>query len=101
MILALIRTPPTRDPYKVLRERLITLYTLNIYQPFEALAFLPLYGDQKPSLLINSMLALHPDYYKTDFILFGLFLRHLPINVQSHLLHEKVSDPRVLALKAD
>ena len=31
-ILDLIRAPPARDPYGVLRERLITLYTLNDYQ---------------------------------------------------------------------
>ena len=47
------------------------------------------------------MLALLPDDYKPDFILRGLFLRRLPIDVRSHLLREKVSDPRALALKAD
>ena len=31
-ILDLIRAPPARDPYGVLREHLITLYTLNDYQ---------------------------------------------------------------------
>ena len=73
-ILDLIRAPPAGDPYGVLRERLITLYTLNDYQQFEALVSLPLSGDQKPSHLMNRMLALLPDYYKPDFILRGLFL---------------------------
>ena len=100
-ILDLIRAPPAGDPYGVLREFLITLYMLNDYQRFEALVSLPLYGDQKPSHLMNRMLALLPDDYKPDFILRGLFLRHLHIDVRSHLLREKVSDPRVLALKAD
>ena len=77
------------------------LYTLNDYQWFEALVTLPLSGDQKPSHLMNRMLALRPDDYKPDFILRGLFLRHLPIDVRSHLPHEKVSDPQALALKAD
>ena len=40
------------------------LYTLNDYQRFEALVSLPLSGDQKPSHLINRMLALLPDDYK-------------------------------------
>ena len=31
-ILDLIHTPPAGDPYGVLQERLITLYTLNDYQ---------------------------------------------------------------------
>ena len=94
--LILIRTPPTGDPYGVLRERLITLYMLNDYQPLEAQVSLPLSGDQKPSHLMNRMLALLPDDYKLDFILRGLFLRCLPLDVRSHLLHKKVSDPRAL-----
>ena len=100
-ILDLIRAPPAGDPYVVLRESLITLYTLNDYQHFEALESLPLAKDQKPSHLMNRMLALLPDDCKPDFILRGLFLRRLPIDVFSHLLREKVSDPRALALKAD
>ena len=63
-ILNLIRAPPAGDPYEVLRERLITLYSLNNYQRFEALVSLPLTGDQKPSHLMNRMLALLPDDYK-------------------------------------
>ena len=73
-ILNLIRTPPAGDPYEILREHLMTLYTLNNYQCFEALVSLPLSGDQKPSHLMNRMLALLPDDYKPDFILRGLFL---------------------------
>ena len=77
------------------------LYMLNDYQGFEALVSLPLLGDQKPSHLMNRMLALLPDDYKLEFILRGLFLQRLPIDVRSHLLHKKVSDLRALALKAD
>ena len=73
-ILDLIRAPPLGDPYEVLWEGLIKLYTLNDYQRFEALVSLPLSGDQKPSHLMNRMLALLPDDYKPDFILRGLFL---------------------------
>ena len=64
---------------------LITLYKLNDYQRFEALVSLPLSGDQKPSHLMNRMLALLPDDNKPDSILRGLFLRCLPINVGSLL----------------
>ena len=60
-ILELIEAPPAGDPYEVLREHLITLYTLNDYQGFEALVSLPLLGHQKPSHLMNRMLALLPD----------------------------------------
>ena len=68
-ILDLICAPPAGDPYKVLRERLITLYTLNEYQRCEALVSLPLSGEQKPSHL-----AFLLDDYRPDFILCGLFL---------------------------
>ena len=57
-ILDLIRAPPARDPYSVLHERLITLYTLNDYKQFKALVSLPLSGDWKPSDLMNRMHAL-------------------------------------------
>ena len=59
-LLDLIRTPPALDPYKVLKERLITLYSLNDYQRFKVLVSLPLTRDQKPSHLMNRKLALSP-----------------------------------------
>ena len=85
----------------ICHQSLTTLYSLNHYQRFEALVSLPLTGDQKPSHLMNRMLALLPDDYKPDFILRGLFLRRLPIEVRSHLLQEKILNPHNLALKAD
>ena len=100
-ILDLIQAPPPGDPYEVLRERFIRLYSLNDYQRFAALVSLPLNGDQKPLHLMNQMMALLLDGYKPDFILPGLFLQRLSIHVCSHLLQEKVSDPRAVALKAD
>ena len=84
-ILDLIRAPPAGDPYEVLKERLTMLFSLNDYQIFKALVSLLLTRDQKPSHLMNRMLALLPDDYKPDFILCGLFLRRLPIEVRTHL----------------
>ena len=85
-ILDLICAPPTGDPYEVLKECLTTLYSLNNYQRFEALVSLHLTGDQKPSHLMNRILTLLPDNYKPNFILRGLILHCLPIEVRSHLL---------------
>ena len=62
---------------------------------------LPLSGDQKPSHLMNRMLALLPEDYKPGFILRGLFLRRLPADVRAHLQQEDISDPRALSVKAD
>ena len=85
-ILDLIQVPPAGDPYKVLKDCLTTIYSLNYYQRFEAIIFLQLTGDQKPSHLMNRMIVLLPENYNPDFILCGLFLIHLPIKVRSHLL---------------
>ena len=80
-ILDLSRAPHSGDLYEVLKECLTTLYSFNDYQRFEALVSLLLTGDQKPSHLMNRMLTLLPDNYKPDFILQGLFLCRLPIEV--------------------
>ena len=68
---------------------------LKLWFPFLSL------GTKESSHLMNRMLALLPDDYKPDFILRGLFLQCLPIDVWSHLLRKQVSDPHTLALKAD
>ena len=100
-MLDLIRVPPASEPYEVLKARLIKTYGLDDYQRFESLISLPLSGDQKPSHLMNRMLALLPEDFKPGFIFRGLFLRRLPASVRAHLLQEDISDPRALALKAD
>ena len=49
-ILDLIHAQPAVDPYGVLRECLIMIYTLNDYQRFEALVSLPLSGPLQTGL---------------------------------------------------
>jgi len=96
-----IRAPPASEPYEVLKAGLVKTYGLNDYQRFESLISLPLSGDQKPSHLMNRMLALLPEDFKPCFIFRGLFLRRLPADVPAHLLQEDISDPHALSLKAD
>ena len=93
----LLRAPPA-TPYESLKDRLFQLYFLSDCQRFEALVNLPLVVDQKPSILMNKMLALYPADSKPDFMFRGHFLR-LPAEIRSHLIHESIIDPR--ALKAD
>ena len=50
---------PSASPYESLKDRLFQLYSLNHWQRFEALVNLPLVVDQKNSILINKLLALH------------------------------------------
>ena len=100
-ILDLIQVPPAGEAYKVLKDHLTTINSLNDYQRFEAFVSLHLTVDQKPSHLMNRLLMFLLDDYKPEFILCGLFLHRLPIKIRSHLLQEKISDPCALALKAD
>jgi len=96
----LLHAPPAA-PYESLKDRLFQLYSLSDWQRFEALVNLPLVVDQKPSILMNKMLALYPADSKPDFMFRGHFLRRLPAEIRSHLIHESILDPRALAVKAD
>ena len=96
-LLDLIRTPPAFEPYEVLKAQFVKTYALNDYQRFESRVSLPLSVDQKPSHLMNRMLALLLEDYKPGFILRGLFLRWLPADVHAHLLQEDISDPCALS----
>ena len=96
----ILRAPPVTS-YESLNDRLFQLYSSNDWQRFEALVNLPLVVDQKPSILMNKMLALYPADSKPDFMFRGHFLRRLPAEIRSHLIHESILDPRALALKAD
>ena len=98
---SLIQAPPAYEPYEFLKAWLVKTYALNAYQKFESVISLPLSGDQKPSHLMNRMLALVPEDFKPGFIFQGLFLRRLPAEVRAHLLQEDIADPRALSLKAD
>ena len=57
--------------------------------------------DEKPSVLMNNLLALMPAGYKPDFMFTGHFLRHMPQEIRVLLLHHVDSDPRELAAVAD
>ena len=74
---------PGEDPYQETKDCLIHLYSLSNYQKFEALINLPFTSDTTPSVVMSSML--NPKKFKPDFVLIGLFLRHLPQSIRDHL----------------
>ena len=100
-VLDLIKNPPSSDPYKALKSRLLRLFALDDYQRYEAISNLPLSGNMKPSKLMSNMLALLPLGHKPCFFLRGAFLKRLPADDSVHLLRDDFSDPIDLALKAD
>ena len=57
--------------------------------------------DEKPSSLMNNLLALMPAGYKPDFMFTGHFLRRLPQEIRILLLRHVDSSPRELAAAAD
>ena len=62
---------------------------------------LPLSSDERPSTLVNKMLAAMPPGYKPDFLFNSLFLRRLPSKIRVHLLKKVDEDARELGVEAD
>ena len=94
-------SPPPVDPYETLKARLLRQYSLTNFQRVEAMLNLPLAADDRPSTLMNAMLALMPPGYKPDFVFTSLFLRRVSSDIRSHLLKKVDGDPRELAAEAD
>ena len=78
---------PGEDPYLIIKDRLISLYSLTDYKRFETLINLSLSGDITPSILMSSMLNL---YLKG--VICGLFFCRMPPDVCAHLLDLDIND---------
>ena len=104
-IVDLIEFPHEESPHESFKECLTELYTLNLFQRYQALMSLTLAAEEKPSTLMSKMCSLVPlDHrvHKSErFIFKGFFLDHLPLNICTHLMREDIKDPRKLAAKAD
>ena len=83
------------------KNRLLRMYVLTDYARFEAISSLPFSGDMLPSALMSKMLSLLPAGHEACFFLRGAFLKRLPADVRSHLVHDNTSDPLTLSLRAD
>ena len=100
-LLDLIRAPHPDDPYSHFKNRLLPMYDLTDYVRFEAISNLPFLGDMLPPALMSKMLSLLPGGHEVCFFLHGAFLKRLPADVRSHLVHDNTSDPLTLDLRAD
>ena len=69
--------------------------------PVNQIMSLPLSGDLLPSALLSRMRALLPIEHQECLFLRYVFLRQLPADVRSHLVHDKTVDIAVLSLRAD
>ena len=98
---ALMAPNPT-NLYTVIKERLLKVFTLYDYQHAEHLLDLPPMGDERPTAIMDRMLALLPDDANREqpgFLFRTLFLRKLPADIRSHLIAFKGESMRFLAEK--
>lgn len=99
-VLDLLQAPPPADKYATLKGRLLSCFTLTESQRAATLLNLPGLGDDKPSQLMDKMLALlgnHPPC----FLFREIYMRHMPQEIRSHLVHANIVDVRELAQAAD
>lgn len=99
-VLDLLEHPPAENKYAALKARLLETFTLTESQRAAALLNIQGLGDDKPSLLMDRMLALLGDH-KPCFLFKELFLKQLPPDMRSHLVHLNLGDYRELAQAAD
>lgn len=90
------------DPYVLLKERLIQLYSPDDLDLTYKILNTSELGDRKPSQLMESMLALLPTG-ETDGLLFkGIFLSRLPVDIRDNVSTQwRAMDSRALAAYAD
>lgn len=95
-----LTAPPTSARYSLLKDRLLSTFSLSESERASRLLHLPAVGDERPSVLMDRMLSLlgsHPPC----FLFRQLFLERLPEDVRPHLLRLDSSDCRQMALVAD
>lgn len=91
---------PTADPYADLKKRLLAAFTLSDRERAARLLDLEDLGDQKPSALVDHILALAGSCNR-DFLLREIFLRKLPESIRSIVASSSTSDLRSLGAEAD
>jgi len=100
-VVDIIRNPPLTEPYEALKFRLLQRHSLTDYARCESIMSLPMSGDMLPSALLSKMRALLPIEHQECLFLRYAFLRQLPADVRSHLVHDKTEDITVLSQRAD
>jgi len=99
----IIKDPTADDTtlYHRLRERLLRRYAPSKWQLVYQILDHPGIGDQRPSQLLDSMLALLPPGEPPGLLFQGLFLRRLPTEIRDHIAAGDYSSIRDMATVAD
>ena len=99
-VIDMLLAPPAEDKYDALKTRLLTTFSLSDAQRAAQLLDMPGLGDDKPSQLMDKMLALLGDHTPC-FLFREIFLRRLPVDIRAHIVNSTVTDFRAMALAAD
>lgn len=100
-VLNIIRDPPATGKYPTLKDRLIGAYKLTEQECAARILDSNGLGDDKPSTLMDKMLALVPEGKQAGFLFREVFLRQLPADVRSHLAQTDYPELTDLAKAAD
>ena len=99
-ILDLLSDPPAAGKYAALKARLLETFDLSEYERAAKILHMPELGDDKPSVLMDKMLALlgtHPPC----FLFRHAFLERIREDIRATLIHAKMENCRELAKAAD
>ncbi len=99
-VLNILAAPPANNKYDALKARLTSTYDLSEYERINQIIDMPSLGDEKPSVLMNKMLALMDDITPGPFLRCH-FLRRLPEDIRCILVSSGTKDCRDLAKMAD
>ena len=97
-------TPDTAAPYSSLKKRLLGTFTMNSYQRVCAIMDMPPRPNDRPTALLDAMLAYLPEGVSRDdpnWLFRGLFLRRLPSEIRAHLMDSEDEPVRALAERGD
>jgi hypothetical protein len=101
-VLDVVRTAATAaNPFSDLKTRLLGGYTQSKWSRMFQLIHHPGLGDQRPSQLMDKMLALLSAGTKPGEVFMGLFMDRLPVEMRAQLSLQDYESPRQLAAAAD
>jgi hypothetical protein len=97
-VLDVVRSAATATaPFTDLKTRLLGGYTQTKWSCMFQLIHHPGLGDQRPSQLMDKMLALLSAGTKPDEVFMGLFMDRLPVDMRAQLSLQDYESPRHLA----
>lgn len=94
---------PGDTPYTTLKEKLLGSFTPSTHQAIWQVLDMPMLADdQKPSALLDSMLAILPKEVKTTCpVIHAIYLRKLPSFLRAPLMAVKFDTIQTMAQQAD